>query len=111
LIIDLHRDGGPKANAVTAVINNEKYARPMFVIGQKNPNKAANIALAQKLNNTFEKYYKGFVRGITYKANGKYHQDLSPNCVLLEVGSENSSIQEAINSTKIIAKVISENVK
>lgn len=114
IVIDLHRDGTENAvNRVTAIINNEKYARPMFVIGRGNKNKDANIALSNKLNNTIESLYKGFSRGVVYSkfSTSKYNQDLSPKCVLLEIGSNENSLAEALNTAKIIARILSENIK
>ncbi|TDT51112.1 stage II sporulation protein P [Fonticella tunisiensis] len=110
IIIDLHRDGGVSSKSRTAIINNEQYARTMFVVGANNRNKELNTNLSQKLNDTFERLYKGFSRGIVYK-NAVYNQDLSANCVLIEVGSDENTLQEALNSAKIISRVLYENVK
>ena len=113
IVIDLHRDGDVSPEKATAIINGQKYARTMFVIGQGNKNKDVNIALANKLNNTLEKYYKGFSRGVVnskYKTS-KYNQDLSPKCVLIEFGSNNNSLEQAVNSSKLIARALAENIK
>lgn len=105
LIIDLHRDGEVKRNIDTAIINNEKYARVMFVAGINFKNHEKYNKVTQKLETEFDYLYSGFSRGIDYK-NGKYNQDLSPNMVLLEVGSNENSLDEALRSTSVVAKVI-----
>jgi stage II sporulation protein P len=110
LVIDLHRDGEVKRNIDTAIINNEKYARVMFVAGIKFKNHEKNNATTQKLESEFDYLYPGLSRGIDYK-NGNYNQDLSPKVVLMEVGSNENSIDEALRSTKVIAKVIANYLK
>lgn len=110
LIIDLHRDGEVKKNLYTAIINKEKYARVMFVAGIKFDKHEKNNKTTQKLESTFDYLYPGFSRGIDYK-NSIYNQDLNPNMVLLEVGTNENSIEEAVNSTKVIAKVIAKYLK
>jgi stage II sporulation protein P len=111
IIIDLHRDGDLSKDRGTAIINNETYARVMFVVGTGHKNYKSNSKLSEKLNDTFEKQYPKFSRGVIYKDKAKYNQDLSPKIVLIEVGSNNNSLQEAINTAKIIAKVLAQNVK
>lgn len=110
LIIDLHRDGTPSKTSVTAVMNNENYARTMFVIGNKNKSYKTNEALARKMNDIFNALYPGFSKGIIYK-EGKYNQQYSGKSVLIEVGSNQNSLDEAIKSSKLIARVVAETLK
>jgi stage II sporulation protein P len=110
IVIDLHRDA-IDANKVTAIINKEKYARVMFVVGTDHKNYKKNIELVQKLNNTFNKLYPGFSRGISYRDNAKFNQDLSAKNVLLELGSHLTSLEDGLRSVKLIARVLAENIK
>lgn len=110
LIIDLHRDGTQSKKAVTAVVNNENYARTMFVVGKTNKNYKTNEALAKKMNDIFNNLYPGFSRGVMYKL-GRYNQQYAGKSILLEVGSNYSSLEEALRSAKVIARVVAETVK
>lgn len=110
LIIDLHRDGTKSKTSVAAVMNNENYARTMFVIGKGNKNLKASETLAKKMNDIFNTLYPGFSRGIMYK-DGKFNQQYSNKIVLIEVGSNLSSLEEAIKSSKVIARVVAETIK
>lgn len=106
LLIDLHRDGDVKRASVTAVIHNERYARTMFVIGSGYKGYEQNRT-AQILNGYFSSLYPGFSRGIDVK-KGKYNQDLSRRMVLIEVGSNSNSLDEAMRSASVMARVIKE---
>jgi stage II sporulation protein P len=111
LVIDLHRDSATDKNydRFTAVINNQRYARVMFVIGT-HKNNSKNKKTVSELEGIFNKFYPGFLRTTTYSKN-QYNQDLSPGSVLMEVGSNYNSLEEAIRTSKLIAKVISEDLK
>lgn len=110
LIIDLHRDGEVKRAAYTAIINNEKYARVMFVSGTKFKNHQKYNKTSINFQNVFNHLYPGFSRGIDYK-NSTYNQDLNPNMLLIEVGSNENSLDEAFRTSKLIAKVVAAYLK
>lgn len=110
LIIDLHRDSA-NAKISTAIINGERYARVMFVIGPKNKNYVKSEATAKSINGILNSYYPGFSRGFYYLKGAKLNQDLSSKLVLIEVGSNGNSIEEAIRTSKILARVISISIK
>ncbi|GFR34526.1 stage II sporulation protein P [Thermobrachium celere] len=105
LIIDLHRDASDSVSKTTAIINNERYARPMFVVGAKNKNYKSNAEKVIKINDILNSMYPNFSRGILYK-NARYNQDLSSKMILLEIGCNLNSLEEAIRTGKIMAKVI-----
>lgn len=111
LVIDLHRDGGIAVEKTTAIINGEKYSRPMFVIGSKNPNIKQSEAIAGKVNNEIEKLYPKLSRGILYKKNTIFNQDLSKNSVLIEVGSDGNSMEESVKTINIVAKAIANTIE
>lgn len=105
LVIDLHRDSATDVTKTTVKINNEKYARLMFVIGKKNHNYKKNEEITLKINENINKMYPGLSRGILYK-DARYNQDLSTKMILLEVGSNLNSLDEAIRTGKIISKAV-----
>lgn len=104
LIIDLHRDA-TKQSITTFKKDDETYARPMFVQHVGYPK---NVSLAKKLNSIIEKKYPGLSRGIYNKYNDNFNQDLSERMILLELGGNYNSRQEAINTLDIIAISIKE---
>lgn len=110
IIIDLHRDSGNR-NVVTAKINGEYYSRIMFVIGKGNKNNAKNVAFSNSINARINGLYPGLSRGLYYSKVNAYNQDLSPNLIIMEVGSVESKLEEATRTAKIIAKVLSEQIK
>jgi stage II sporulation protein P len=109
IIIDLHRDGADR-NVSTAKINGEYYSRIMFVVGKGNKKYAKNIASANAVNTRINELFPGLSRGFTYSTHS-YNQDLSSNVMLMEVGSEESKLEETIRTSKIIARVISDIIK
>lgn len=110
IVIDLHRDADLGNNG-TAIINKERYARVAFILATGHKNYDKNAKLAQKLKDTFDVEYPGFARGVIYKSKMRYNQDLSAKIALIEVGSNNNSLQEAVNTSKLLAKVLAKNIK
>ncbi|OIK09084.1 stage II sporulation protein P [Bacillus sp. MUM 116] len=110
-MVDIHRDSSRK-NITSTTLNNKRYARLVFVVGQANPNYKQNLELAKKLHDALEKKYPGLSRGVVSKdrseGNGVYNQDLSPRAILLEVGGVDNDIQELHNAIDAFADVFSE---
>lgn len=112
--IDIHRDSITKAYSTTS-INNQNYAKVMFVIGADHTNWQYNYNLANTLNNLINKHYPGMSRGVLKKSginvNGIYNQDLSPNCILIEVGGVDNTIEEVYNTMNAIADILNKHIK
>lgn len=112
--IDIHRDSVAK-NATTVVIGEKSYAKVLFVVGLEHANWEANNNLANQLNNLLMTYYSGISRGIMQKkgenVNGIYNQDVSPDCLLLEIGGVDNSIEEVYNTMVALADVLSKYIK
>lgn len=113
LFIDLHRDSLSKSKS-TVTINGKKYAKIMFVVGKEHDNYKENLELANKLNNMIKEKYPTLTRGVLQKqgsgVNGIYNQDLSNDTVLLELGGNENTITEVLNTIEIISKIIKEYV-
>ena len=114
-IFDIHRDGFSKdlKNVSTVNIKGKTYAAIRFVIGKGNQDYEKNKEFAQKLHNTINKLYPGLSKGITEKTkttgtNGEYNQSVSPNSVLIEVGSNYNTLQEEYNTAKALAETVAE---
>ncbi len=102
LIIDLHRDA---VNNTTVKINNEEYAKIMFV---QNVNYKNNITLANKLNDILNEKYSGITRGIYNKYVDNFNQDLNNNVLLIELGGNTNTFEQVNNSIDALAYSIKE---
>ena len=111
LLIDIHRDSISKEKSTT-IINNKKCAKVLFVVGAEHKNYKENLNITTKLNNLIKNKYPNLTRGIIIKkgkgVNGIYNQDLSPKSVLIELGGEDNSIDEVMNTTELLTEIIKE---
>ena len=111
LIIDLHRDAISK-DASTITINNKKYAKIMFVVGEEHKNYKENYALATQINNLIKKKYPSLTRGVLLKGgknnNGIYNQDLARNIILIELGGNYNTFEEVSNTINLLSEIIGE---
>ncbi|MGL5692563.1 MAG: stage II sporulation protein P [Peptostreptococcaceae bacterium] len=115
IAIDLHRDGKNLNSesakqeyhkSYTTTINGEKVARISFVVGMKNENLDHVMKIANDLTKIANEKYPGFARPVVKKDNGRYNQYLSKNGMLIEVGCNATSVEEASASAKYIAEVL-----
>ncbi|MGE5544623.1 MAG: stage II sporulation protein P [Bacillota bacterium] len=116
VIIDVHRDSIPGQKTAAVVdVNGKKAAQMLIVVGsdqrKNNPEWEKNLEFAEKLYNEAENNYPGLVRGVRVKP-GTYNQDLYSPAILLEVGNEYNSLEEAKYGitlfTEILARVLLE---
>ena len=114
IIIDLHRDGRdfnkiPKEefhDQCTTNINGESVAKFCFVVGQLSDNYQQNLKIAQEITDYAESKYPGITRPVVVKKNGKYNQYKSDNPLLIEVGGNANTTEEAKAAVKYIANTI-----
>ena len=113
LIIDIHRDSISKEKSTT-IINNKACAKIVFVVGNEYDTYEENLKITNILNEKIEEKYKDLTRGILIKggtgSNGVYNQDLNPNMTLMEIGAEENTINEVLNTIELIAPIIGEYV-
>lgn len=111
--VDLHRDALSKS-ASTVVIDNKNYAKILFVVGLEHSNYQKNLDLANLLNNKFNEKYPYLSRGVLTKkganVDGIYNQDLHPNMILLEVGGQENTIDEVLNTVEAISVILKEHL-
>jgi stage II sporulation protein P len=109
--IDLHRDSFRK-DSTTAIINNEPYAKLVFVIGEENKNFQRNVKFANQLHQLLNKQYPGISKGVLPKkgigVDGVYNQDLHGNSLVVEVGGVDNNMKELKNTIEALAEVISQ---
>ncbi len=116
MFIDLHRDAaGSKSTGDYCVIDGERTARIMFVVGtgkgatgtgyKEMPDFESNYALACALTDYLRGIDSELVRDIRVK-KGRYNQHVSSHCILAEIGHNMNTLEEALSAVKYLAKAI-----
>lgn len=102
-LLDVHRDAIP-AEVYRTEVEGEEMTKVRLVVGRQNPNREANLELAKRIKALADEQYPGLVKGI-FNAQGNYNQDIGPRTILLEFGTHETSLEEAVRSTKFIAEI------
>ena len=114
LVLDVHRDGivgqdGTKLKVLTE-INGENVAQCMFVIGSnavlKHDNWIYNMRLACNLQRYANENFPGLMRAINLRKE-RFNQQVPANSIIIEVGSNGNTLEEAKCGAKFMAKTIS----
>ena len=117
LVIDLHRDGLDRKKATdatkkafTTTINGENLAKISYVNSKNSSKYAANSKVEKEMSKITNSLYPGLAKPTTIYNNGvkAFNQDIFSNSILIEVGANINTSQEAINSAKYIARIIAE---
>ncbi|NPV92193.1 MAG: stage II sporulation protein P [Firmicutes bacterium] len=101
-LIDVHRDAAP-ASQYSARVNGKDVAKIRLVVGRQNPQESAALDLAKRIKDHLDKDHPGLSKGI-FMGRGAYNQDLSPNAMLIEVGSEKTSLAQAKAGVDLFAE-------
>lgn len=111
LIIDLHRDAVDRKNSYITY-NSVNYAKVLFVMGKRYDNYKINLELANKISASLNSKVPNISKGIRLKDvdghNGIYNQDLDTHMILLELGSNNNSVDEIYNTIMVLVPSIKE---
>ena len=114
LVIDIHRDSIIKSSGEivrpVAELDGEAAAQLMCVVGSDwagdtHPNWQNNLSLALKLREKLNGACENICRPVYLKPN-TYNQEISPYSLLIEVGAEGNSLEEAERSAKLLARTI-----
>ena len=117
VIIDLHRDGVAEGTRLVEKINGKDTATIMFFNGLShttaqgdigylaNPNLADNLAFSFQMQLAAAEYYPGFSRCI-YLKGYRYNMQYLPKSLLVEVGAQTNTYQEAVNAMEPLADVL-----
>lgn len=103
-LFDIHRDSAP-VSAYSLNINEESLARIVIVVGRANQYMPTTLAYAKQLKAAADAQYPNLIRGIFF-ANGHYNQDIDPRNVLLEIGTEGSTLDESQKSAALFADIL-----
>lgn len=101
--IDLHRDSVSQS----VIIDNKSCAKVMFVLGMNYDTYEKNEKIMIDLNNYLNNKYDGISRDILYAKKNTFNQDISSGVILIEIGGNESSLEEVYNSIIILAEAIS----
>ncbi len=116
VLIDLHRDSVGKGKHTYTTIQGKKTAIVMFFNGMSrtksgaipylyNPNLQGNLAFSLQMKCTAMEYYEGFTKPI-YLKGYRYNLHLEPRSLLIELGNENNTVEEAKNAAAPLADVL-----
>ncbi len=119
IVIDLHRDAIVTAEKqktkITSVINGEKVAQVMLVVGTdelglKHDNWRTNLKFAVNLQRELLKISESFPRPINLRTS-RFNGHTAPGALIVEVGATGNTLDEAIGSVKYLAKAIAKTIK
>lgn len=117
VVIDLHRDQMPEGTKLLMDLDGRPTARFMFFNGMSRTRKTGNISylynenLQDNLRFSFQmqltaaKYYPGLTRKI-YLKSYRYNMHLKPKTLLVELGAQNNTVEEAMNACDPLAHIL-----
>lgn len=117
VVIDLHRDGVNGSKRLVTEVNGKETAQIMFFNGLSrtqesgelaslpNPYREENLAFSFQMEYAAKQYYPGFSRCI-YLKGYRYNLHLCPRSVLLEVGAQTNTVEEAKNAMGPFADIL-----
>lgn len=116
VVIDLHRDGGNTKERKVTEIDGKQVAQFMIFNGLsrnqngeitylKNPNLQANLAFGLQIKlSAMEKYPNLTIRN--YLKGYRYNMHLRERYLLLELGNQNNTVEEARNTMPYLAEIL-----
>lgn len=117
LYIDLHRDAYVEGQAGdnTVTIGGVEIARLMLLIGKgegytdagydQKPDWEANLACAQSITDALNEQTHNLCKEVRLKS-GRFNQHVATNCVLIEVGNNRNTLQQALAAMPYLADAI-----
>ncbi len=119
IVLDIHRDAieakdGSKVKPISE-IDGKEAASIMFVIGSnqsglKHDGWQDNLAFAYLLQKHTESLYKGLCKPINMRSE-RFNQHLAPGAIIVEVGTNGNTLDEALLSANYFAKSLSSFIK
>ena len=113
--LDIHRDAMGTSDGTrikpTAVVNGKKAAQIMIISGCDDdgtlnfPNWEYNLRFAVRLQKSLSDMYPGLARSLDFCAR-KYNENLTKGSLLIEVGTEVNTVEEAKYSGELVGKAL-----
>lgn len=119
IVIDVHRDAiirdSGESIKPTVTVAGQDYAQLMFVVGTdeagyNHPNWRENLAFATAIQQSADKRYPGLFRPINLRPV-PFNQWLSTGYILLEVGSNSNTLDEALLSAQAFGHTLGAMIK
>ena len=118
IALDIHRDAiadGSTVVAPVAEINGKQSAQIMIISGCDDgtmdmPDYRENFHFACRLQQTAEQMFSGLTRPILFDYR-KYNQDMTKGSLLIEVGSQGNTLDEAKYAGELVGKALSETIR
>lgn len=122
VIIDLHRDGVSADKHLVTEIDGKQTAQIMYFNGLSytnnsgeldylyNPYISDNLAFSFRLEYEAAQYYPTLTRCV-YLKGYRYNLDLRPKSILLEVGAQTNTVEEARNAMEPFAYILNKVLK
>lgn len=120
LMIDLHRDaypGGSQGGSNAVTVGSAKLARLMLLVGKgegqtgrgfdEKPDWEANLRIAQTVTDAVNTQTEGLCRKVMLKS-GRFNQHVQVGCLLVEVGNNRNTLEEALASMPYLADALDE---
>lgn len=116
IVIDLHRDAvssNSNKTKPTVKVDGQKAAQVMLVVGSETggvtdfPNWKQNFRLAVRFQQRMEKMYPGLARAMLFSSS-KYNMNLTNGSMLLEVGTDANTLDEACYSARLAGNALIE---
>ena len=104
VLFDIHRDGAPR-RIYDTVVGGEPMSKVRMVVGQNNPNFDETYQFALEIKALADEWYPGLINDV-YLGARSYNQDLMPQALLLEFGSEQVEKELALKSVVPFATVV-----
>lgn len=120
LVIDLHRDGVNENLRLVTEINGKSYAKIMFfngicriwdngnlvpIEGLENPYVKTNLALSYQMQQSVLNFNTDIARKIYINAY-RYSLHMKDKSMLIELGAQTNTYEEACNSIEVIAEAL-----
>ncbi len=113
VVLDLHRDAIYPDDHTrvkpTVVIDGKKAAQVMIIVGMMNtaktpnPHVQENLSFGARLQQRLHADHPGLVRPLNL-VNARYNQQLSGGSLLIEVGSDANTLEEAVYAAQLVAE-------
>ena len=112
-VLDIHRDAVSSKNGslkLTADIGNEKAAQIMIVAGTdknglKHENWRDNLTFAAHIQKNANEMYPGLMRNLNLRAE-RFNQHLTKGSLIIEVGSNTNTLEEALKAAEAFSNVL-----
>lgn len=118
IVLDLHRDAIQRSDGTkikpTVTVDGKKAAQIMIISGCQEeggpiegfPDWKKNLVFAVELQNTLEELFEGITRPL-YFSPRKYNMDLTHCSLLVEMGSDANTLDEAVYAGRCLGKAVS----